>query len=82
MPILNNITDILESAGRGMQRSFALSLRKECEKLLTKITQEEFSDMLSVPSWGIGDDYLYDVVDTMAEIDMYAIMQDNRWKIQ
>jgi hypothetical protein len=78
MLVLNNITDILDSAGRGIQRSFALSLRKDCEKLLTKIT----IDIVWGSSWGLGDDYLYNTVNTIAEIDMYDLTQQNRWRMR
>lgn len=83
MPVLNNITDILDSAGRAIQRSFALRLRKDCEKLLTKKTIKGFSfDIEWGASWGLGDDYLYNTVNMMAEIDMYVLMQQNRWRMR
>ena len=79
---INDISDIIDAIGRDTQRSFVLILRKDCESFLTKLTTEEFSDMMWVGSWSIGDDYLYDVVNTMSEIDVYALMQDNRWRIR
>jgi len=79
---INNISDIIDAIGRDAQQSFTLELRMRCESFLTKITPERFANMLWLPSWGIGDDYLYDVVDTMPEIDIYALMQDNRWRIR
>lgn len=80
---MNNILDILESCKHDAQRSFALNLRKACERLLKKRWHwKEFMYMTWNTSWGVEYEYFLEVTSSEEEMDLYNLVQDTRWKMR
>lgn len=80
---MNNFNDIMNSMRRNLHRSFSLSVRADCQKLLTgRWLLKEMMDKPWNTSWGNEYEYFLDVTSSESEMDMYDLVQDNRWMMK